>query len=221
MPEQKTNASTNPSTTEAVAAERNSQDDVRACHCCGLIHRLPTLGKGERAACVRCDATVARFDGGPGSATRTAAWALGAFILYWPAVLLPILEIERLGHHHESNLLFGSFDLMIHESWFVGLIVIAFSIVFPLVKILLLLELSWLGMLHRRHKALTYRLMEFAGKWSMMDVLLLAFLVMLVKLDSLVVFELGPAVFAFVSCVVMSMLASLSFDPHSIWEQQA
>ena len=186
-----------------------------------MIHRLPALAPGQRAACVRCSATVSRFEGGRTAAARTAAWALSAFILYWPAVLLPILDIERLGHHHRSSLLFGSIDLLLHESWFVGVIVIAFSIVFPLVKIVLLLELSWLGMLDRRHKAVTYRLMEFAGRWSMMDVLLLAFLVMLVELDGLVMFQLGPAVLAFVSCVVMSMLASLSFDPHSIWEQDA
>lgn len=64
------------------------------------------------------------------------------------------------------------------------------------------------------------RLMEQLGKWSMMDVMLLAFLVMLVKLGNLVTFEFGPAVIAFVACVSMSMLASLSFDPHAIWEDE-
>ena len=155
------------------------------------------------------------------TASRTAAAALGAFVLYWPAMLLPLIEIERLGHHHRSNLLAGTWELLSHGNLFVGIVVACFSIVFPLLKILLLLELSLLGLLHRRHKALTYRLMELAGKWSMMDVLLLAFLVMLVKLGSLVEFHLGPAVFAFVFCVAMSMLASLSFDPHFIWEDES
>jgi paraquat-inducible protein A len=60
--------------------------------------------------------------------------------------------------------------------------------------------------------------MEQAGRWSMMDVMLLAFLVMLVKLGTLVEFHIGPAVWAFVLCVAMSMLASLSFNPYAIWE---
>jgi paraquat-inducible protein A len=60
--------------------------------------------------------------------------------------------------------------------------------------------------------------MEQLGKWSMMDVMLLAFLVMLVKLGDMVEFHLGPAVIAFVLCVAMSMLASISFDPHLIWD---
>ena len=102
-----------------------------------------------------------------------------------------------------------------------GLVVLLFSIVFPLIKIVMLLELSLLGMMNRRHKAWTYRVMEFAGKWSMMDVMLLAFMVMLVKLGALVEFHFGPAVFAFVLCVAMSMLASLSFDPHAIWEGES
>ena len=41
---------------------------------------------------------------------------------------------------------------------------------------------------------------------------------MLVKLGNLVHFSFGPAVIAFTLCVVMSMVASLSFDPHSIWK---
>ncbi len=194
--------------------------NLRACHCCGLIHRVPRLEESQFATCTRCRATIQRSSGGHLAASRTAATALGAFFLFWPATLLPILELDRLGHHSESSLLFGTIDLLTHGDWFVGIIVLVFSIIFPLVKILMLLELSLLGLLHRRHKASTYRVMEFAGKWSMMDVMLLAFLVMLVKLGDLVEFNFGPAVVAFVLCVAMSMIASMSFDPHAIWEEQ-
>lgn len=194
--------------------------NLRACHCCGLIHRVPQLEHFQFATCTRCQATIQRQSSGQLAASRTAATALGAFFLFWPATLLPILELDRLGHHSESSLLFGTIDLLTHGDWFVGSIVLVFSIIFPLVKIVLLLELSLLGLLQRRHKALTYRVMEYAGKWSMMDVMLLAFLVMLVKLGDLVEFHFGPAVLAFVLCVAMSMIASMSFDPHAIWEKQ-
>jgi paraquat-inducible protein A len=152
------------------------------------------------------------------TASRTAAAATAALVLFWPAVLLPILEIERLGQWSEQSILGGTIELIHHGSYFVGGVVLLFSIVFPLTKIVLLIELSWLEILHRRHKALTLRMMEHLGKWSMMDVMLLAFLVMLVKLGNLVQFQFGPAVVAFVLCVSMSMIASLSFDPHSIWD---
>jgi paraquat-inducible protein A len=184
-----------------------------------MIHRLPQLkNKQQLARCTRCRAIIDRIAAADRSASRTSAAAIGALVLFGPAVMLPILEIERLGHRYTSSILAGTWDLLIHGSWFVGGVVLLFSIVFPLAKILLLLELSFLGLLHRRHKALTYRVMEVAGKWSMMDVMLLAFMVMLVKLGNLVDFHFGPAVFAFVLCVAMSMLASMFFDPHAIWE---
>ncbi len=143
---------------------------------------------------------------------------MGAFILFWPAVLLPILEVEKLGHRSTSSVLSGTLELLSHGSWFVGGIVFLFSIVFPLTKIVMLMELSLLRLCHKRFRSWTYRIMEHAGKWSMMDVMLLAFLVMLIKLGSLVQFQFGPAVIAFILCVAMSMLASMSFDPHAIWQ---
>lgn len=193
---------------------------LQACHCCGLIHELPDLSAEQSAVCTRCQSVFGDGRQGRRAAARTAALAVAAFVLYWPAVLLPIVEIERLGHRHASSLLVGTLDLFRHGSWFVGAVVLVFSIVFPVTKLVLLLELSLLKLLHRRHKASTYRLMEHVGRWSMMDVLLLAFLVMLVKLGSLVEFHLGSAVMAFVACVVLSMSASLCFDPHAIWEDE-
>lgn len=195
-------------------------DRLKACHCCGLIHELAEEQQDQVSICTRCRTVIHRPGSAELAATRTAALALSAFILFWPAVLLPIIEVERLGHRHVSSLLAGTIELISHGSWFVGLIVLVFSIVFPLAKLVLLLELSLFSLFHRRHKALTYRIMEHAGRWSMMDVLLLAFLVMLIKLGSLVTFHFGPAIVAFVLCVVLSMSASLCFDPHSIWEEK-
>ena len=192
---------------------------LKACHSCGRIHRVPKLSPRETAWCTRCDAILARFAHRRETGLRTAATSLGAFFLFWPAVFLPILKIERLGHTSESSLFFGTIDLFEHGNWFVGSVVLLFSIIFPLAKILLFLELSLLGVLHKRHRARTYRIMEHVGKWSMMDVMLLAFMVMLVKLGSLVEFQFGLAVISFVLCVVMSMLASIFFDPHAIWEE--
>lgn len=192
----------------------------KACHCCGLIHRLPALQPGESAVCVRCRNVIHRPGSAARSAGRTAAAASGALVLFFPAILLPVLEIEKLGHHYQSSILLGTLELLRHGNWFVGGVVLLFSIVFPLAKLVLLLELSLLEIVHRRHKAVTYRAMEHVGKWSMMDVLLLAFMVMLVKLGDLVTFHFGPAVVAFILCVAMSMIASISFDPHVIWMEE-
>ncbi|MEM1070185.1 MAG: paraquat-inducible protein A [Planctomycetota bacterium] len=196
------------------------QPFFRACHCCGLIHQIPKVTEREVTRCVRCHARIASARDARRSASRTAAAAVAALVLFWPAVLLPVLKIEQLGQSNEQSILGGIIDLMNHGSFFVGAVVLLFSIVFPLTKIVLLIELSWLELLHRKHKTHTLRLMEHVGRWSMMDVMLLAFLVMLVKLGDLVEFHFGPAVVAFTACVAMSMIASLSFDPHAIWDSE-
>ena len=117
----------------------------RACHCCGLIHRLPALADGQQAICTRCRSTVYSPGYSTRSASRTAAAAVAAFVLFWPAILLPILRIERLGQSSQSSILSGTLDLIHHGSYFVGGVVLLFSVVFPLTKIVLLIELSWEG----------------------------------------------------------------------------
>jgi len=198
----------------------NQSTKLRACHCCGLVHSVPQLEPSEVAKCTRCGSVVdTGRRSGDRSSARCFAASLGALVLYFPAILLPILDIEQLGRHHKSSLLGGTFDLLAHGSWVVGTVVLLFSIVLPLVKLLALLELSRIGLTHRKHRAWTYRVVEWTGRWSMMDVLLLALLVAAIKLGDLVEFHFGPAVLAFVLCVTMSMVASIVFDPHAIWEE--
>lgn len=197
---------------------RAESESLRACRGCGLVQQLPDVPAGSRAVCHRCGLALDHSAAGRLGRQRTLAAALAALVLYFPAVTLPMLEVHRLGHHHSSSLVTGTWELLTHGEWFVGLVVLLFSIVLPLAKIALLLELSLLEITHRHHRAATYRLMEHVGKWSMMDVLLVALLVMLVKIGALVQFQIGPAVWAFGLCVAMSMVASMSFDPHTIWE---
>ena len=191
---------------------------LKACHCCGLIHSIERLKPNERSVCTRCKSVIDRPVGRERSQGRTAAASIAALALFPAAVLLPIVEIDKLGQHHRSSIVGGILELFQTGNVFVGSIILFFSIVFPLVKILALIELSWLGALHQRHQAWTYRCMEQIGKWSMMDVMLLALLVMMIKLSDLVQFHFGPAVIAFTLCVAMSIVAAICFDPHAIWK---
>ena len=190
----------------------------KACHCCGLIHQLSPLQSNQRSLCTRCNSVLDIPRNHERSQGRTAAAAIGALLLFPAAVLLPILEIEKLGHHHRSSILGGIIELYRLGSFFIATVILLFSIVLPLLKIVALIELSWLCSLRQQHRAWTYRWMEQIGKWSMMDVMLLALLVMMIKLSGLVQFHFGPAVIAFVLCVAMSMIAAICFDPHAIWE---
>lgn len=193
---------------------------LKACHCCGLVHSIPDHKPTERVYCSRCGTSLGSRTNKTKMQNRVAAFTLAALALFPAAVLLPILEVQRLGHHHRSSILGGIWDLFAHGSYFVGAVILVFSILLPLGKLIAMLELTWLCSLEERHRARTYRWMEIAGKWSMMDVMLLALLVMLVKLSGLVEFHFGPAVIAFSLCVAFSLIATLSFDPHAIWESE-
>lgn len=194
-----------------------NREVLRGCHCCGKVH-LIRYDQSHRSFCTRCGTAYRSTIDRKIVAERTMSSAFGALVLYFPAILLPILTVEQLGQRHQSSLLGGSLELLRSGSVFVGSVVLLFSIIFPLIKIVGLLELSWFGLLKQPHQAAIYRWMELASKWSMLDVMLLALLVMIVKLGGIVEFHLGPAVFAFVGCVGMNMLASYCFDPHVIWE---
>ncbi len=221
---------------------QDSGVQYKACHCCGLVHRLPgPLGHGPSSEllpsetphaseghttestkyiCTRCGTAISTGGDSRRLLQRTAAAALAALLLFPAAIFLPILEIEKLGHTYTSSIVGGIVELYEHGSWFVATVILLFSIVLPVFKLVMLLELCWLRWLEQHHRAWAYRALEFSGRWSMLDVMLLAFLVMLVKLSGLVEFHVGPAVIAFAACVAMNMIASMVFDPHSIWGEE-
>jgi paraquat-inducible protein A len=185
-----------------------------------LIQKVSLPVEPSIASCPRCGTIVDRGNRQAANSRRTTAAAFGAILLFPAAVTLPILEIEQLGYRHTSSMLGGIVELYRSGTWLVATVILLFSIVLPLVKLVTLLELCWFRYLEHHHRAWAYRVIEFSGRWSMMDVMLLGFLVMLIKLSGLVEFHVGPAVIAFSGCVVMSMIASMSFDPHSIWSDE-
>lgn len=152
---------------------------------------------------------------------RAAAFALGALILYAPAMLLPVIEIEQMGHTNGATIWSGVVDLLAEGSILVGVIVLLCSIVIPFVKIMATFLICSGEMFMRgRHRALTYRLLEWIGRWGMLDVLLVALLVAVVKLGSWLRVHPGPGAAAFAGVVVLSLLASAVFDPESIWHEE-
>ncbi|MCA9052812.1 MAG: paraquat-inducible protein A [Planctomycetaceae bacterium] len=190
---------------------------LKSCHCCGLVQTAPD---GVRAACARCATKLGSWLGPDWGNELSAAFALAALILYVPAMWLPFLRIERLGHAHASSLLGGVRTLLADGHWLVGLIVLLFSIVLPVIKLtalLLLAQRRW--RLAHRNRAVVYRLVEHLGRWGMLDVLLVAVMVAFVKLGGLVEFHAGAGLLTFASFVLLSLCASALFDPFELWDE--
>ncbi len=195
---------------------------LAACSCCGLVQRIPHVEPTQRVRCVRCHTSFGNRREKLRSNRRTAALALGALALYPVAVGLPIMRVERLGAVHEASVLSGGVGLVTDGQVLVGVVVLLCSVVLPLGKLAGLFLLAGAGTgLAPRLRAWTWHLVEWTGRWGMLDVLLVAVLVAVLKLGQLVDLTAGPAALAFTACVLLNLAASASFDPHSLWRDPA
>jgi paraquat-inducible protein A len=183
--------------------------NLLACQSCGLIQQRPAQ-TANYLACARC---AHRLAGGDVSRSPeyTAALALAALAVYIPAILMPIMTITQMGHSHHTSILMGAATLIAEGR---------IAIIIPLGKIAGLLALSTdVSLLRRPHRAWTWRLIEWTGKWSMLDVLLVAMLVVVMKLGDLVHVEPGPGLLLFAAFVILSLAASICFDQRAIWNR--
>jgi paraquat-inducible protein A len=110
-------------------------------------------------------------------------------------------------------------------SWPLALIVLIASVMVPLGKLIalayLLITVQRRSIKNNRERAGLYRMVEFIGRWSMLDVFVDTFTVALVQLSPLMSVEPGPGVLFFAAVVVLTMIAAESFDPRLIWDSNA
>ncbi|HYP68355.1 MAG TPA: paraquat-inducible protein A [Thiobacillaceae bacterium] len=196
-------------------------DALTACPICGLLQRIPGLAPGAIAECVRCGSELRERK--VNSIERTLAFTLAALILYLPANIFPILRMVWYGAYSENTVWQGCVRLWEDREWLVAGVVFLASIVIPLFKLIGLLFLvasKRFGPGHWQQQRLRiYRLLDVIGPWAMLDVFLLSILVALVKLGQLVTILPGPGLLAFTAVVVLTILATASFDPRLIWDE--
>ena len=198
-----------------------AQLGLLACDCCGLLsRRAPAGAQRLAAACPRCSAHL--HSRKPHSIGRAWAYWIAAVVLYFPANLLPIMQTSSLFDSQRDTIMSGVIFLWNDGSWPLALLVFFASVVVPLLKLIALAYLLvtvQIGMRGRRHqRTRLYRMLEFVGRWSMLDIYVVTILVALVHLQSLAEIEAGPGAIAFGAVVVLTMLSAMSFDPRLIWD---
>jgi paraquat-inducible protein A len=200
----------------------DSREELVSCPTCGLVQAVGPLAPHSRADCVRCGSAVSERRAS--SVIPTVALSLAALVLYVPANLYPILEMERYGVRSDTTVWQGAVELLRQGYWFVAGIVFLASIVVPLLKLAGLFFLSFSAVTGsrrwRRQRTRIYKFIEVIGPWAMLDVFLLAVLVSLVRLGQLATVTPGPGLAAFAGVVVLTILASTLFDPKMIWESR-
>ena len=171
-------------------------------------------------SCTRCGALVhARR---PNSVVRTWALLITAAILYIPANLLPIMTVNSLGKGQPDTIMSGVITLVENGMLPIAAVVFIASILVPTFKLvgigLLLYSVQRHQPMSARQRILMYRFIEWIGRWSMLDIFVIAILVAVVRFGSLASVEPGVGAVAFASVVILTMLAALTFDPRLIWD---
>jgi paraquat-inducible protein A len=182
------------------------------CETCRLVSPV------RRAYCPRCYTRLhLRF---PHSLQRTWALTIAATILYFPANLLPILKIESVAGEQSNTIISGVIQFWQQGDYPVAIIIFTASVMIPVLKILAIIALCLATRAGRWPLALTrlYRVTEFIGRWSMVDVFVVAILVAVVQLGSTISIHPGTAALSFAGVVILTMLAATSFDPRLIWD---
>ena len=185
--------------------------------CEQLARGLPSMAH----KCPRCGERIHLRK--PHSLARTTAYLIAAAILYIPANLLPIMHTTTLVGGEDDTIMSGVIVLLKTGSWPLALLVFFASIMVPMLKLIALALLVW--SVHRKwtsppHGRLhLYRLVEFIGRWSMLDIYVLTVLVALVRMRGLATVEPRPGALAFGAVVVLTLLSARSFDPRLLWDR--
>lgn len=190
--------------------------DLVSCHDCGLV----CDAHAAHHRCPRCNAGLHRRK--PDSLNRAAALCVAGAVLYVPANAYPVMTVISLGRGQPDTILSGVVELAHAGMWPLALLVFVASVTVPVLKLIgmtWLLWSTWTGSpRHLRRRTQVYRAIEFVGRWSMVDVFMIAILVALVRLGTLATIEPGVGAVAFAGVVVLTMIAASAFDPRLMWD---
>ncbi|MCL3880788.1 paraquat-inducible protein A [Marivita sp. GX14005] len=185
------------------------------CSQCGHVHPRGT------EECSVCGAHLQSRD--KTSLQRVWAWLFAGMVVYIPANVYPMLRTSTLGHTTESTIVGGVFDLADHGAYGIALIVFVASVVIPVSKFI---AIAYLAIRVQRGLPGTpahfhlYEVVEFIGRWSMIDVFVVAILSALVQLDFVASINPGIAAVSFALSVAFTMISANSFDPKLIWDSR-
>lgn len=191
------------------------------CHTCGKL-AFDAGHDDYEEHCPRCHAPMHMR--ASNSLSRTWAMLITAAILYVPANVLPIMTVTYFGAGEPDTIMSGIILLLQLGSYPIAAVIFIASILVPLLKmvalLILLLSVHLKWALDDRQRTRMYRVVELVGRWSMLDMFVIALLVALVNFGSLAQIVSGPGATAFGSVVVLTMLAATTFDARLIWDKE-
>lgn len=153
-----------------------------------------------------------------------AFWTVG-LMCYIPANIYPMLKTRTLFQVDESTIIGGAVELAQYGNWGIAFIILFASVAIPLGKffavayLALSVQRGWAT--SQRQRQYLYEVVEYIGRWSMIDIFVVAILSSLVQLKTLASINPGAASIFFALSVIFTMLAAQAFDSRMIWDAHA
>ena len=209
----------------AVAAAGGHDAPVLTAHRAGLIgcRSCGRVWPHDTRECARCGERLVPPD--RRGLQAVWAWLLAGIIFYIPANIMPMMttsSLGGLGGGGDATIIGGILQLIHHGDLFIPIVIFVASVMVPVGKFIAIIWLALVAgkpaTVEEAHSRLhIYEVVEFIGRWSMIDVFVVAILSALVQLGFFVSIKPGPAAASFALSVAFTMLAAQSFDPRLIW----
>lgn len=192
----------------------------RYCHTLTKPVDKRAILNNTRLICPTCGSKI--YSRTPRSLSTTLSLLFAAAILYIPANALPVMGMVYLGQGHVDTIMSGVVSLAKEGLWPLAVIVFVASIVVPILKLATLFLLVGSVYFKSRWRPLDrtrlYRVAEFIGRWSMVDIYVIAILAALVQFGNIATVYAGIGSLSFAAVIVLTMFAAHSFDPRLIWD---
>jgi paraquat-inducible protein A len=187
---------------------------------CLDCHSIVRDAKLPHSWCPRCNARLHLRK--PHSLAVTTWLVIAAAVLYVPANVLPVMDTHTIFDDENDTIMSGVLVLLHSGSWPIAVLVFIASIVVPLLKILVLAVLLysvWRRSPRRRlQRSGLFRMVEFIGRWSMLDIYAISLLATLVQVRSFASIIVGWGAWAFGAVVVLTLIAARTFDERLLWD---
>lgn len=185
--------------------------------CC---RRCTGIWPAETQRCGRCGKKLVVRDWH--SLQRVWALLLVGLMCYIPANLYPMLRTRTLFSVQQDTIIGGAISFIEYGSYFVAAVILVASVVIPLAKFLaigfLAISVTRPSSVSAHQRQLLYEVVEYIGRWSMIDIFVVAIMSSLVQLNTLVAVQPGIASLFFALSVIFTMLAAQAFDSRLIWD---
>jgi len=188
---------------------------------CKNCHKVYEKDNYDNFVCTRCNHMVRKRI--KDSLQVSLALTICAIMLYIPAMVYPMMEITRFGVSVESTILEGVVSFLEYESYFIAIVIFIASVVIPLIKLVGLLLIFVSLKVHikmsNKAKVVMFKFIEAIGKWSMIDIYVVAILASVIQMDEIFNIKGGIAATSFALVVILTMIAAYRFDTRIIWDE--